>query len=540
MKTITELVQSLAGAFFKKKYAAPIEEGSTPSKAYSVGDFLIHDGQFCRVTRSLSTSTTMVIGTNLEATTIGNKISTTQLATSFMKTNGSNASDEVSFPTMLRSARTLLVGSRKVITGLVSSTQKPYIGGLAFGVTDDYTKADSIEVQNYGSMAGGYIDVANNYDLNAAHIRSLGYGSQAVGYIDDASGSGQILATGAGSHIEGGIGEASGQFSHCEGGGNILEFSVLSGETLNLTLAEPVTRNDTEIALKTSEGWSLSPIYLKSPIRIWISSINYNGFAVNGYIIAAEEQSGITTYTMKLSSPYAGSSYSRGTNIVKLQTAGCGAYGADSHSEGGYTVSVGNAAHSEGCLTRSVGDYSHAEGYDTTAQGNHSHAGGSNATALLQDQFVQGGSGLKFVDTALTKQDCSSVFGFQPGTTMYSETTTITDGYNGCSGCIMVPGAVAANIPTITIQLATQGIYQLYTAAYNTAANAMGNILGGTDRTIIAHGLDTGTPSQSNTTYAAVGASGVIPVVTPVAGNKITIKPSTATQVCQFHLIRIM
>ena len=208
------------------------------------------------------------------------------------------------------------------------------------------------------------------------------------------------------------------------------------------------------------------------------------------------------------------------------------ASGDGSHIEGINTnpedvperIASGNGSHLEGCASMASGDFSHAEGYNTVALGNASHVGGNGATAYRSNSFVQGGTN-KFVGTNMQVSG-DSVFGFQPSGNLYGTNTTIDDGQNGVSGTI-------ANSATITINLATQGMYLLMTSTYTISTGA---IYGAQTRMLVAHGLATGTPIA---TVAATSGQAQ-PAVTCVANNKITIKNVSANYVSQFALIRIL
>lgn len=50
---------------------APIENGTTASKAYSVGQYFLHDDQFCKAKTAIASGATFTLNTNYEVTTVG-------------------------------------------------------------------------------------------------------------------------------------------------------------------------------------------------------------------------------------------------------------------------------------------------------------------------------------------------------------------------------------------------------------------------------------------------------------------------------------
>ena len=177
MKTITELVSSLVDAFFKKKYAAPIEDGSTPSTSYAVGDLLMHGGQLCKVTSALTPSTVMVIGTNLEVTTIAQGMG----SASKMNTDGSNADSHVTFN------GAFTAGGR--------------VSGSSVGTNSMVQGAQNTASGNYSHAEGNYTEASGA----SAHAEGCGTSTD----VNEASG--------IGSHAEGGCTKAQYDYSHAEG-----------------------------------------------------------------------------------------------------------------------------------------------------------------------------------------------------------------------------------------------------------------------------------------------------------------------------------
>ena len=65
---ITDLMDEASALFAS---IATVENGTTASKAYAKGDYMIFDGSFCKVTSAISSGGTITVGTNVAKTTIG-------------------------------------------------------------------------------------------------------------------------------------------------------------------------------------------------------------------------------------------------------------------------------------------------------------------------------------------------------------------------------------------------------------------------------------------------------------------------------------
>ena len=50
---------------------ATVESGTTASQAYTVGDYLVYNGQLCKVISAIAQGDTLTVGTNIEVTTSG-------------------------------------------------------------------------------------------------------------------------------------------------------------------------------------------------------------------------------------------------------------------------------------------------------------------------------------------------------------------------------------------------------------------------------------------------------------------------------------
>lgn len=55
---------------------APIENGTTASKAYSVGQYFLHNDQFCKAKTTIASGATFTLNTNYEVTTVANELYT--------------------------------------------------------------------------------------------------------------------------------------------------------------------------------------------------------------------------------------------------------------------------------------------------------------------------------------------------------------------------------------------------------------------------------------------------------------------------------
>lgn len=55
---------------------APIENGTTASKAYSVGQYFLHNDQFCKAKTAIASGATFTLNTNYEVTTVANELYT--------------------------------------------------------------------------------------------------------------------------------------------------------------------------------------------------------------------------------------------------------------------------------------------------------------------------------------------------------------------------------------------------------------------------------------------------------------------------------
>ena len=81
---------------------APIETG-TATQPYAVGDYLLLNGQFCKVTAAIATGETITVGTNVAETSVGDEISSlnsnkTSLYTGILYFNSSTSAFPTSLP----------------------------------------------------------------------------------------------------------------------------------------------------------------------------------------------------------------------------------------------------------------------------------------------------------------------------------------------------------------------------------------------------------------------------------------------------------
>lgn len=54
---------------------ATVESGTTASQAYTVGDYLVYNGQLCKVISAIAQGDTLTVGTNIEATSLTSDLS---------------------------------------------------------------------------------------------------------------------------------------------------------------------------------------------------------------------------------------------------------------------------------------------------------------------------------------------------------------------------------------------------------------------------------------------------------------------------------
>ena len=402
-----------------------------------------------------------------------------------MKTDGSNAANSVSFPGSFAHG----VGANSY------NLEATGEGAHAEGYSYDPISSGFIRATKQGAYAGGYA-------VDRGVIDATGIGASARGYLDGYTS--HMYADGKGAHAEGyveqgGTTRASGDGAHVE------------GYNYNGTLHAQGKGSHVEGAVQGG-----------GKIQAPTMGAHAEGFAVSSNGIIAAQTSGAHAE---------GYAHDRSTIAGR---EGC-------HAEGISTQALGMAAHTEGNKTTARGDYAHAEGDGTTAAGNCSHVGGSstattdsgvcsfahgsNLTVSRECAFGFGGARDKFYGTNIRgDEQAQAVFGFDACGAHYGEDKVINNAGYGCSGVIY------ANA-TINMNLMRGGMYLLVRAVHNISTGAIASY---TNSTIIAHGLDTGTPVITN-----FGGSGTPGAVNMLADNRISIQNNT-NNVLQFSLIRIL
>ena len=255
-----------------------------------------------------------------------------------------------------------------------------------------------------GSHAEGTFNIALGEGSHVEGIGTVagpfshaeGEGSNAFGYASHAEGN-NTKANNDYSHAEGYYSEAYGYASHAEGRNtfSINEYSHTEGSaTFTPSYYTYITAVDTGtriITVTNTDNFNVNDpvayVYNASgnnnQIRkTFIKSINYTGKTftldsvnsinssifwglngnLNGIGVLFRLDANDFTYN-----------HSEGSFTVAI--------GDNSHSEGRKTAALGNHSHAEGVITQAAGAASHAEGILTQANGDNSHAEGDNTKA---------------------------------------------------------------------------------------------------------------------------------------------------------------
>ena len=214
-----------------------------------------------------------------------------------------------------------------------------------------HAEGESTTASGDYSHAEGFHTTASG-DFSHAEGRNTtanGNNSHAEGYYTTASGSK--------SHAEGDGTHAIGNYSHAEGSGDINLYSVLlSGEVGTTTYT-------------ISDG-----SYIKVG-RV----INYG---LRYATIKTYNKQTLTITVDRTLNP------SEELNAIKARVYTCGAFGAQSHSEGRSTIAYGLRSHAEGDGTYAIGDYSHAEGSSTISLGSVQHVQGKYNVEDTEDKYA--------------------------------------------------------------------------------------------------------------------------------------------------------
>ena len=212
--------------------------------------------------------------------------------------------------------------------------------------TEDYVNSRYVTAgQKTGATLGEYATAEGvNTTASGNYSHAEGNGTTASGQYSHAEGF-HTTASGVTSHAEGDATYAIGIYSHAEGSGDINSYSVLlTGEAGTTTYT-------------ISDGG-----YIKVG-RVINYGLKY------ATIKTYDKQTLTITVDRTLNT-------SEELNSTKARVYVCGAFGAQSHSEGLSTIAYGMRSHAEGAATTASGDCSHTEGLGTIAFGNYQHVQG--------------------------------------------------------------------------------------------------------------------------------------------------------------------
>lgn len=272
-----------------------------------------------------------------------------------MRTDGSNASRHVHFPTALTvgiidPSNPISIGDNSVCFGYENT-----IGGSSAFASGVYTEAKGFasHSEGHGTNETNYTDGKyQEYNNNArANIAATATGAHVEGYTEydgQSTITGIIQANGNGSHAEGcaiggqgdGIIIASGKGAHAEGYADSI---FIGGDCA--TIASGNGSHAEGIGTESSRNGS--------------------------------HAEGIGTRAIH-----------DGTHTEGYDTTASGWY---SHAEGRHSMASGETSHAEGYQTAASGTFAHTEGQSTQARGDNSHAEGSCGIASGVGSHVEGG-----------------------------------------------------------------------------------------------------------------------------------------------------
>lgn len=238
--------------------------------------------------------------------------------------------------------------------------------------------ADSSEIFN-----GGLNQASGEYShAEGKQTKAVGVNSHVEGW--------QTETFGGSSHAEGSFTEAIGDNSHAEG-----SYTSAGANAFNIVSSDEINKTYT---LASVEGLKVNDIYsIHETYNETYNYINYGKItsidSVNKKVtvdVFAELHGGIQTFYItggNGSSKYGETSVGACSHAEGHQTK---AWGYNSHAEGEYTQALGDDSHAEGNKTASEGMYSHAEGNGTTAKGRSSHAEGEDSNAVGAYSHTEG------------------------------------------------------------------------------------------------------------------------------------------------------
>ena len=356
-----------------------------------------------------------------------------------------------------------------------------------------------------GSSTSQFAGTAS-YALTASYLS---------GYISPFPYTGSALITGSlgitGSLSNGSGSISTGDYSHAEGGGYLLE-----GIPLDISNAESIIINGVSVSLYTSPETyrvyaygDLTSFFPAAPFPVTSLSITLLGGVDSGTVdiskyptaivsdISYDPDMSITQITLA-TNPLQQVYYEAvsGTNVAlgngsHAEGVNTVANGDGSHAEGRSTTSTGNFSHTEGASTFASGYASHAEGFSTIASGSYQHVQGQfNIESSAQSAFIHGNgtsdlnrsnlifasesevqiTGSLSVSGSITGAITGSLF----GTASYATTASYVIGGGGGSGA----GFPYSGSAVITGSLLVSGSGLTVTGSLRVSGSITGSLLG--------------------------------------------------------------
>ena len=166
--------ETLAPALNTMRENLATVEGSTASKAYAKGDFLVFGGRLCKAKTSIASGATLVLDTNIELDSVGDELSSissdlTAEQFSFTLVNSITSPDvrinsgiyipatrQVILQLSVRSSTASIPSKSNPIATIpkqYAPTGQKYLGFCMCGATDSTTRAESIYLYNNGTTA---------------------------------------------------------------------------------------------------------------------------------------------------------------------------------------------------------------------------------------------------------------------------------------------------------------------------------------------------------------------------------------------------
>ena len=284
-------------------------------------------------------------------------------------------------------------------------------GQFVFGEIDCLdTSSGKIYSSSYGAFAHGFV-------MGDGEIVASGLGSHAEGgaYADSSNKySERLIASGNYSHAEGYSTTAQGDWSHAEGrgingyrwvyngNGPELELQIITIQQLDQDKNSNSSIYDKKIIICPYSVSVNSSIYCyndQHEIYEYVATVK-NCFQFKDkdsswakyYVIQTNNDKDLMDVIIEQQNEQQNLSYVTPETFNKYMIhANTGAIGTGSHSEGYGTTAGGYYSHAEGGYTKAFGQYSHAEGRDTSTKGSYSHAEGRDTTAYGDYSHAEGG-----------------------------------------------------------------------------------------------------------------------------------------------------